>query len=374
MKTGQDQESGRVVALDLLRGLAAFAVMIPHYFMYHLGNAGAFAEAISIVAVEVFFVLSGFVLGPQIVLCATRRDWATLRTFLVRRWMRTIPSYLIALLAVSIIFKELGTADFFRYVAYVQNLFAQYNEHDYYPVAWSLSVEEWYYVVFPIVLLAFGLGSWGGRSVWRQSLIAALCFIIVITLLRTVFGSSDNWGAAVRRVVVFRIDSIAYGFVLYLFVSRATPAWNLMGRWAALLAFLMTTAVLLYVDVALLGNDSSPGLRHLHPFASAAFGMSTVIFFLSLEAQVTSWRMNSISAYVGHLSYPIYLFHLAVLFGLARLVPEQHVLVGFGLYVGGTVLIAAVIHYAFEQPILAARPRYRVGSRKTPSALVQPGE
>ena len=56
--------------------------------MYYLGEASDLAEVVSITAVEVFFVLSGFVLGPQIVLCARRRNWATLRTFLLRRWMR----------------------------------------------------------------------------------------------------------------------------------------------------------------------------------------------------------------------------------------------------------------------------------------------
>src|SRR5262245_41783686 len=96
----------RVVSLDLLRGLAAFAVMVPHFFMYYLGEASDLAEVVSITAVEVFFVLSGFVLGPQIVLCARRRNWATLRTFLLRRWMRTIPSDLVALLAISVVFRE----------------------------------------------------------------------------------------------------------------------------------------------------------------------------------------------------------------------------------------------------------------------------
>src|SRR5262245_40826646 len=128
--------SERVVSLDLLRGLAAFAVMIPHFFMYYLGEASDFAEIVSITAVEVFFVLSGFVLGPQIVLCAQRRNWATLRTFLLRRWMRTIPSYLVALLAISVIFSQIGSLDFLRYASYTQNLFSQHNTRDYYPVAW----------------------------------------------------------------------------------------------------------------------------------------------------------------------------------------------------------------------------------------------
>jgi peptidoglycan/LPS O-acetylase OafA/YrhL len=97
MKGFRYSGSERIESLDLLRGLAALAVMVPHFFMYyHLNEGSAIAEVTSITAVEVFFVLSGFVLGPLIVLCAQRKNWATLRTFLVRRWMRTVPSYLVA--------------------------------------------------------------------------------------------------------------------------------------------------------------------------------------------------------------------------------------------------------------------------------------
>jgi peptidoglycan/LPS O-acetylase OafA/YrhL len=89
----------RIPALDLLRGFAALAVAVPHFFMFTRAQPSLIWETLSISAVDVFFVLSGFVLGYQILLCAERRDFATLSTFLMRRWMRTIPSYLFALLA-----------------------------------------------------------------------------------------------------------------------------------------------------------------------------------------------------------------------------------------------------------------------------------
>ena len=56
--------------------MAAFAVTIPHFFMYYVKDASTVVEIISVTAVEVFFVLSGFVLGPQIVLCAQRQKLA----------------------------------------------------------------------------------------------------------------------------------------------------------------------------------------------------------------------------------------------------------------------------------------------------------
>src|SRR5262249_46281512 len=159
-----------------LRGVAAFAVMVPHFFMYYLGDASTIAEIVSITAVEVFFILSGFVLGPQIILCAQRKNWATLRTFLVRRWMRTIPSYLVALLAIAVLFREIGGADFVRYATCVQNLFSQHNPRDYYPGAGGFSVEEWYYVAFPPFLLLYGKLT-NFRSEWWGYVSAALLFI-----------------------------------------------------------------------------------------------------------------------------------------------------------------------------------------------------
>ncbi len=98
-----------------------------------------------------FFVLSGFVLAPQILMCFERPT--LFPTFLARRWMRTIPVYLLALVCISLVTGKLGSDDFLRYAIYSQNLFRQSNATDYYSIAWSLSVEEWFYILFPAVLI-----------------------------------------------------------------------------------------------------------------------------------------------------------------------------------------------------------------------------
>src|SRR5450755_424336 len=144
----------RVASLDFLRGLAAFSVAIPHYFTLN-ATGHKFAEAIAITSVEVFFVLSGFVLAPQILNLVVGSPTRNLRIFLIRRWMRTIPPYLIALVSVALLTGQLLSLDFIRYAFYVQNLFLQANTNDFFPVAWSLSVEEWFYVTFaPMLFIA----------------------------------------------------------------------------------------------------------------------------------------------------------------------------------------------------------------------------
>lgn len=353
----QHSHAERVESLDLLRGLAAFAVMIPHFFMYYLADASALAEITSVTAVEVFFVLSGFVLGPQIVLCARRRNWATLRTFLLRRWMRTIPSYLVALLAISVIFGQIGSLDFWRYASYTQNLFSQHNARDYYPVAWSLSVEEWYYVAFPPFLLLYGKLT-RVTGAWFEYAGAAVLFILVITLIRLAYGDMGDWGEHVRRVVEFRIDSIAYGFLLYLILEQAKFEWNAALRLIAFLLLAASTALLFYINLQMLeGQAAWP--KHIHPFVSAAFGMSTVTFFLSINALLRMEWMKAIGTCLGQISYPVYLFHLAILYVLARFLPPHNDAWHFLLYAGAVVLFTTIFFHGFEKPILASRPRYR---------------
>jgi peptidoglycan/LPS O-acetylase OafA/YrhL len=347
-------ESDRLPALDLLRGLAALAVMFSHFVMYSTSNASSTAEIVVSTAVEVFFVLSGFVLGPQILLCAQQRNWITLRTFLFRRWMRTIPSYIVALLAISVIFGSIKTADFVRYGLYVQNLFSQHNAYDYYPVAWSLSVEEWYYVSFPIFLLLVGKLI-KIEDVWYRCLIAASLFIVTISIYRLSFGNMQEWGAGVRRVVVFRIDSIGYGFLFYLILQRSKIVWNKLSCSLSLILLIATASVLVWVNINIF-KDGQAWARALYPFVSAAFGIAAVIFFLSINSFV--YGMSAVCDFLGRISYPMYLIHLVVLYVLAQFGMTSGSL-GLLLYSVVVIICAAFFNYGFEQPILARRPRYK---------------
>src|SRR4029077_7448865 len=118
----------------------------------------------------------------------------------------------------SMLSGKLLSGDFFAYLFYVQNLLPAPQADDYYAVAWSLSVEVWFYVSFPVIVLAAArLAS--RRGAGFCALVAA-GFIAAVSLARILHGDGGNWGCEVRRVVVFRVDSIAYGFLLYLAVQR----------------------------------------------------------------------------------------------------------------------------------------------------------
>ena len=336
-------KSDRVASLDFLRGLAAACVAGSHFLVYR-GTGGQVFETISVIAVEVFFVLSGYVLAPQILLILSTRKLGTLWTFLMRRWMRTVPAYLVALLLVSAFAHALGSADFWHYLFYVQNLFWQDTKRDYYSIAWSLSVEEWFYLTFPLFLLAASLGR--GRGI-RYYAVAAILFILSITILRTMLGNGDDWGAAVRRVVVFRIDSIAYGFLLYLAlrgrsVHRPLPCF----------AGLIVSGTLMFLLLNIVEESRAAELAY--PLAAAAFGALSILSALSCEAWAE--RRRAICNTAGATSYAVYLYHLLAIYVLAQLHWTLW-LAAIG-FIAVTSLLAAISTYGLEKPILAMRPKY----------------
>jgi peptidoglycan/LPS O-acetylase OafA/YrhL len=353
--TGGDHN--RVAGLDLLRGLAALAVALPHFFAYH-GVFPDTAETVSALAVEVFFVLSGYVLAPQILLCLGAGTPHHLGVFLVRRWMRTIPPYLVVLLLISVLAQELGTADFLRYIVYAQNLFRQSNATDYFSIAWSLSVEEWFYVAFPSLLLAV---AWlTGRRDRGLALVFALGFCATVVVARALFGDPGNWGAAVRRVVVFRLDSIGYGFLLYLAVERLWSAHlaRLPG-WALGFTFIALSAGA-YATLDRITETGDALAEHAFPFAAALFGGAAIICALRAEATIQRFPfLARLSLYLGRVSYSTYLFHIILIEIIGGVLPGLGVAPQLALFLVVLFGVTTAFFAYFERPILAARPHYR---------------
>lgn len=364
----------RAASLDFLRGMAALAVALPHYYSLNSNNSH-FAEAIAITAVEVFFVLSGFVLAPQILDLVMGKPSANLRVFLVRRWMRTIPPYLVALLLMTLATGQFFTLDFARYAGYVQNLFFQANKHDYFPVAWSLAVEEWFYISFAPLLFLLTLAL--GKSNRKFAAIFAAVFIAVVVVFRFAMSSSSgDWDAEVRRVTSFRVDSIAWGFLLYLALEKRKP-FNLSVRQGQL-ALILSLAIFLICAAlggwaAYLTIDDSPVAKELFPFAAAAVGVSAVAFFHRAESAFANSTVRNISFYLGHVSYAIYLFNVLLILILKPKLGGIPLAEQIVIYLMALFALASASWIYFEKPILAARPAYRKGV-EDPALLEKPAE
>jgi peptidoglycan/LPS O-acetylase OafA/YrhL len=350
-------KSERVASLDLCRGAAAFAVAVPHYLLLDSVISPAW-ESVAVLAVEVFFVLSGFVLAPQILHCLSHDSFRNLKIFLVRRWMRTVPAYLLSLGLITILLAPVPIGDFVRYAIYSQNLYAQLNSQDYYPIAWSLSVEEWFYIGFPLFMIA--ALRWIVPPDRRKCATLTMGFIVLISITRGIFGDMSNWGEAVRRVVVFRVDAIAYGFMFYL-LAEATLLSKSRVRYNAVTAtivFAIAAAAAIFGTLDIAFNKSILS-EYLFPFYAPVFGIATLFFFYSLAPLIESNRVASrFSGWLGRISYSAYLFHFVIARMLHAALAGTPMAWQLGLYVICICGFCSLFYLYFERPILSARPRY----------------
>ena len=360
----------RSAALDFLRGAAAFAVAIPHYLT---ANAPfqPFAEAFAIAGVEVFFVLSGFVLAPQIVDWVVAKPWRNLGVFLVRRWMRTIPPYVVALIVIAVLTGNLMTADFVRYLFYVENLFSSANHVDFYPVAWSLAIEEWFYLLFAPAL--FLVARLLGRHDRRLEAMFAVLVILVVAALRFSIAPHD-WDLNVRRVTLFRIDSIVWGFLLYLALERRPPIAlddaSGQARLGVLLA-LLGVAIPVELGVAIMAVEGAASAQLAFPYVSAAFGMIAVGVLWRAEGLFRNRVVRGASFFLGRVSYSVYLFHLIVIMALKPMLATAPLALQLTIYVLAILALSTIFFAGFERPILAARPYYGA-ARRAAAAIVAP--
>jgi peptidoglycan/LPS O-acetylase OafA/YrhL len=268
--------------------------------------------------------------------------------------------YLIALVLMSVSTHELLTGDFFRYAVYLQNFFQQSNVTDYFSTAWSLSVEEWFYLLFPPFLMA--IATVAARKSAGSAVIAALLFILLISVFRQSLGNYQQWGPDVRRVVAFRMDAIAWGFLLNLAVTRAKLIDRIASGYA-LAGFAVMLAVTMALTTIIAKTAGSPIIESLFPFYASAFGASAIVLALKARPLFQSHRALSASGYyLGRISYSVYLFHLFVLETLGAALSHLPWPALLAIYLAATIAVASLMFVAVESPILAVRPKFIASS------------
>jgi peptidoglycan/LPS O-acetylase OafA/YrhL len=248
-------------------------------------------------------------------------------------------------------------------VLYVQNAFAQHNLADYFGVAWSLSVEEWFYVTFPLCLLLSGRAV--GRSDLPFCIVFGLFFVLVVSSARTLFGDFNDWDASVRRVTALRLDSIAAGFLLYLAIDRVS---HFASRYQGLLRIGASLSCIAFAffgfSITYLAVTAGQLISEfLFPLSAAAFAASMIFLFYLLRGYFdTSPLIRFVCLHCGRISYSVYLFHFLMIVLLRPHIDDIALIFQLTLYTSCLIIFCSLFYHYFERPILAARPRYGVVS------------
>lgn len=209
------KSSDRVFGLDILRALAIFFVVYGHgTYIFSNIKIQEILNYPVLDGVSIFFVLSGFLIGSILIKKIETEvlSFNNLIIFWKRRWFRTLPNYFFILFLTYALVGNVNLSVFARYILFIQNFNKPHPS--FFPEAWSLSIEEWFYLLTPIIIFIFL--KIGFKP--RQAVIIVLLLIIFTSVyiryekfLNSNIDSLTFWDSLIRKQVLTRMDSIMFG-------------------------------------------------------------------------------------------------------------------------------------------------------------------
>jgi Acyltransferase family len=146
----------RSVGADLLRALAILLVMLWHLPKPATPALLGALKPYGWIGVDLFFVLSGYLIGTQLLTPLVRGERVNLRAFFVRRSFRILPAFLVVLCVyvfVPVTRETSAMEPAWRFLTFTMNFGLNFAENGTFSHAWSLCVEEHFYLILPLLLL-----------------------------------------------------------------------------------------------------------------------------------------------------------------------------------------------------------------------------
>jgi len=371
-------DNERIYGLDVLRALAITLVIMSHSAMLvlsdHSGNIYlTFFKFFGAIGVDLFFVLSGFLIGG-ILLKHIENGQTELKHifyFWIRRWFRTLPNYFLILIFNIVLFYILYgyvVENIERFFLFLQNFRSPHLE--FFPEAWSLSIEEFAYLIGPFFLLLL-VHLFRVKKTSYLFLCITVSVILISVLsrylyflehsnyLNGVFSDYSDWSQNIRKVVIYRIDSIYYGF-LTVYVSRYfVSVWNKSKYYALIIGLFMFFGLHAFIWFYSVQPDNYPGFYLIGylPIVSLSLLMSFPYF--------SNWKTGgSLSRYVTRLSkisYSLYLVNFSLIYIPIRYLIDisalelYEKLIVLAVYLIASLVLSDFLYRFYEKPIMNLR-------------------
>ncbi len=347
-------------ALDGLRGIAVLLVLMRHSFELVPGGFGPqwlddFLRG-GYFGVDIFFVLSGFLITSLLLDERESSGAVRMRSFYGRRALRLMPALVVMLGVVSIVLVLDGSTWSSLWPTVRSSLFYYQNWHSVWDETqlaaefghlWSLSIEEQFYIVWPVVLLAM-VALWKRQSVRVAAL--ALGVLWVVWYRIQVWNSGVGWAYVFVRTDT-RIDALLIGcLVAFLFQWQVVRARALhIAAWGGLAVVLATVA------------RTNPLQAYVYKggLTLGAIGVGCMVLAIA-EGTWRGARLFDVKPLraVGKVSYGLYLWHFPVFVLLLRHSASWNsgVRVVVGVVLSGVV--TALSWYVVERPALKLKDKW----------------
>jgi peptidoglycan/LPS O-acetylase OafA/YrhL len=353
-----------IKSLDGLRGIAVILVILFHFCKVPFITLGF---EIGWIGVQLFFVLSGFLITRILVADKESTFNKYIKKFYWRRSLRIFPLYFAYLTIVAGLYVLTGEPQSYQEAApflftYTANFYIfseNYEVSRFFTHLWSLSVEEQFYLIWPFIIFFMSIRLFKRFSVLLIIVVPIIRYFLGVVFLQY-FGSEDLAGNAVYFMTLSHFDAFAMGGLVFLLRDNYKD-WLSKMLWPLIVVFFMLGVMnLLSQDIwnveilSSLGYEIRSMLNYQHVWSYTLINIICAIIILRLNRKENVILMNPVLVYLGKISYGMYVYHMLLIGIFASVIGKVIINDYISLFIifAAILLISSLSYYIFEKRFL----------------------
>ncbi|NQY50549.1 MAG: acyltransferase [Colwellia sp.] len=362
----------RLCGLDLLRAIAIIWVMLFHATKY--GTPSRDLSGLGWMGVDLFFVLSGFLIGSQLFKLVAQRQEVNLSELYLNRVFRILPAYIVVLtiyFLVPFTREGNGLQPLWQFLSFSVNLFIDTSSNNTFSHVWSLCIEEYFYLFFPIVVLQLM-----HRSSVTKILVLSLFIIAFGMYLRGYIWVNElGWGQSYIENIYYptytRLDGLLAGVLLAALKVFKPELWKFTMNHAnkVLLVGLSGLATAIWLFKARFGYMAT-----VIGFPILSFSFAFIVAGASSPNSILGKYKVPGVYFVATLAYSLYLTHKFVFHIMNTNFGEQlrtNGYIAFFVYGIAALLVAIVLYVVVERPFLKLRSTVVAWDNRKPQKIAE---
>lgn len=340
--------------LDGLRGVAIILVILAHIGFGRVIPGGF--------GVSLFFFISGLLITGLLINEFNSKNTISLKNFYLRRVIRLYPALVfmtvLSVILLLVFHSRIQLLAILSSLFYFANYYYTYFKppatnsfDDIFNIVWSLSIEEHFYLVFP--LLFYVLYRSGDKLLYLSLAVCLVAFGYRYYILNTAI---NDYVATMRIYVVTeaRVDSIMWGCISALLIYKKQAGWYIniiRSPWALLIG------IIIILSPAVFSNRL---FAESFRFTRQSLGFMFIvpgIGYLAQNSIIKRILEHNVLVFIGKLSYSLYLFHWVAV-TVANNYFEFATPGWLCLMLGLTILLSLTSYHLVERPFVKLRKRF----------------
>lgn len=357
----------KLYGLDHLRALAILMVWFFHY------QGGTFAHAewttsfnFGWTGVDLFFVLSGFLISSQLFAHIRKGKDLSLKEFYIKRVFRIFPIYFLVVAIYFLVpyFREKeALPPLWKFLTFAQNFGLNRSDFGTFSHAWSLCVEEHFYLFLPFTLILLQVTGKFKNAWWILLTFFVIGFMVRLYCWHYLYlpnadvkDGVDYWTMHIYYPTYNRLDGLLVGVSIAAVYQFLPKAWERISKYGTLLilvSLVLLTIAFFYFSELNTFNSSIYGF----PLIAIGYGFM-VAGALSPSSFLFKWNSKT-TTLIATLSYGIYLTHKGIIHMVQHIFPKWGIEKNGGMMVILSFLFcllgAWLLHLAIEKPFMKWR-------------------